>query len=156
MRGDFGRIELRRGANLQDNCVVHSRGDVDCVMEEDSHIGHGAVIHACRIGRDSLVGMNAVVMDNAIVGAGCIVGALTFVPAGMEIAERKVVVGNPARVVKDVSDEMLAWKTEGTALYQALPAALRRSLRPCEPLREPEPDRPAQMTGYRTWREARG
>jgi len=155
IRGDWGGVVIEDGCNVQESCTVHMFPGVTVVLEAAAHIGHGAVIHGARIGRDALVGMNAVVMDEAVVGAGCIVGALTFVPAGMVIPERKVVVGNPARVVKDVSDEMLAWKTEGTALYQALPAALRRSLRPCEPLREPEPDRPAQMTGYRTWREVK-
>jgi len=100
--------------------------------------------------------MNAVVMDNATVGAGSIVGALCFVPADMQIPERKVVVGNPAKIVKDVSDEMLAWKTEGTRLYQSLPAELRRSLRACDPLREIPADRPEQKTSYRTWRETAG
>ena len=155
IRGDWGGVVIEDGCNVQESCTVHMFPGVTVVLEAAAHIGHGAVIHGARIGRDALVGMNAVVMDEAVVGAGCIVGALTFVPARMVIPERKVVVGNPARVVKDVSDEMLAWKTEGTALYQALPAALRRSLRPCEPLREPEPDRPAQMTGYRTWREVK-
>jgi phenylacetic acid degradation protein len=141
---------------VQENCTVHMFPGVTVVLEAGAHVGHGAIVPGARIGRNALVGMNAVIMDNAVVGAGCIVGALCFVPAGMEIPERKVVVGNPAKIVKDVSDEMLAWKTEGTALYQALPAQLHRSLRPCEPLREPEPGRPAQMTGYRTWREVKG
>jgi phenylacetic acid degradation protein len=156
IRGDWGGVVIEDGCNVQENCTVHMFPGVTVLLEAAAHVGHGAVIHGARIGRNALVGMNAVVMDNAVVGAGCIVGALTFVPAGMEIPERKVVVGNPARVVKDVGDEMLAWKSEGTALYQALPAALHRSLRPCEPLREPEAGRPAQMTGYRTWREVRG
>lgn len=155
IRGDWGGIVIEDGCNVQENCTVHMFPGVTVVLEEGAHIGHGAVIHGARIGRNALVGMNAVVMDNAVVGAGCIVGALTFVPAGMVIPERKVAVGNPARIVKDVSDEMLAWKSEGTALYQRLPAQLHRSLRPCEPLREPEPGRPAQMTGYRTWNETR-
>ena len=153
IRGDWGGIVIEDGCNVQESCTVHMFPGVTVVLETAAHIGHGAVIHGARIGRNALVGMNAVVMDNAVVGAGCIVGALTFVPAEMVIPARKVVVGNPARIIRDVSDEMLAWKSEGTALYQALPAALARSLRPCEPLREPEPDRPAQMTGYRTWGE---
>jgi phenylacetic acid degradation protein len=155
IRGDWGGIVIEDGCNVQENCTVHMFPGVTVVLEEAAHIGHGAVIHGARIGRNVLVGMNAVVMDNAVVGAGCIVGALTFVPAEMVIPDRKVVVGNPARIVKDVSDEMLAWKSDGTALYQRLPAQLHRSLRPCEPLREPEPDRPTQTTGYRTWKETR-
>jgi phenylacetic acid degradation protein len=130
---------------------------VTVVLEAAAHIGHGAIVHGARIGRDALVGMNAVVMDNAVVGSGCIVGALCFVPSEMVIPERKVVVGNPARIVKDVSDGMLAWKREGTALYQRLPAQLRASLRPCEPLRELPADHAArtasQAAVYRTWKE---
>lgn len=140
LRGDWGAIEVGDGCNVQENCTVHMFPGVTVVLEAGAHIGHGAVIHGARIGRNALVGMNAVVMDNAVVGAGCIVGALCFVPAEMQIAERQVVVGNPARVVKDVSDEMLAWKSEGTALYQALPAQLHATLQATEPLREKPPD----------------
>ena len=97
--------------------------------------------------------MNAVLMDNATIGAECIVGALCFVPAEMQIPARKVVVGNPAKIVKQVSDEMLAWKSEGTALYQALPAHLHATLRACEPLREPPAERETRRKSYRTWKE---
>ena len=156
IRGDWGGVEIADGCNVQENCVVHMFPGVTVVLEESAHIGHGAVVHGARIGRNALVGMNAVVMDNAVVGAECVVGALTFVPAGMEIPARKVVVGNPARVVKDVTDEMVAWKTEGTRLYQALPARLYASLRECEPLREVPGGRKAQAMSYRTWRETKG
>ena len=135
---------------------MHMFPGVTVVLEESAHIGHGAIIHGARIGRNALVGMNAVVMDNAVVGAGCVVGALCFVPAEMVIPERKVVVGNPAKIVKDVSDEMLAWKTDGTRLYQGLPARLHASLRACEPLRELPPDRRVQHADYRTWKETKG
>ena len=151
IRGDWGEIVIEDGCNVQENCTVHMFPGVTVVLEAGAHIGHGAVVHGARIGHNALVGMNAVVMDNAVVGAGCIVGALCFVPTGMEIPERKVVVGNPARVVKDVSDEMLAWKTEGTRLYQALPAQLHRSLKPCEPLREVPADRARQAASYKPW-----
>ena len=151
IRGDWGEIVIEDGCNVQENCTMHMFPGVTVVLEAGAHIGHGAVVHGARIGRNALVGMNAVVMDNAVVGAGCIVGALCFVPTGMEIPERKVVVGNPARVVKDVSDEMLAWKTEGTRLYQALPAELHRSLKPCEPLREVPADRARQAASYKPW-----
>ena len=151
IRGDWGEIVIEDGCNVQENCTVHMFPGVTVVLEAGAHIGHGAVVHGARIGRNALVGMNAVVMDNAVVGAGCVVGALCFVPTGMEIPERKVVVGNPARVVKDVSDEMLAWKTEGTRLYQALPAQLHRSLKPCEPLREVPADRARQAASYKPW-----
>ncbi len=136
LRGDWGAIEIADGCNVQENCTVHMFPGVTVVLEESAHVGHGAIVHGARIGRNALIGMNAVIMDNAVVGAGSIVGALCFVPAEMQIPERKVVVGNPARIVKDVSDEMLAWKTEGTAHYQRLPAALHATLQPAEPLRE--------------------
>ena len=124
-------------------------------LEAGAHIGHGAVIHGARIGRNALIGMNAVVMDRATVGAGCIVGALAFVPSDMQIPERKVAVGNPARVTRNVSDAMLAWKTEGTALYQTLPGRFRESLVPCEPLREVPPDARQQDAVFETWHERR-
>jgi len=151
LRGDWGAIEIGDGCNVQENCTIHMFPGVTVVLEASAHVGHGAVIHGARVGRNALIGMNAVVMDNAVVGEGCIVGALCFVPAGMELPARKVVVGNPARVVKDVSDAMLAWKSEGTTLYQELPALLRETLRECEPLRERPTDRPAQTSGYKPW-----
>ncbi|NUQ11577.1 MAG: transferase hexapeptide repeat family protein [Gemmatimonadaceae bacterium] len=151
LRGDWGAIEIADGCNVQENCTIHAFPGVTATLEEDAHVGHGAVIHGARIGRNVLVGMNAVVMDHAVVGAGCIIGALTFVPNGMQIPERKVVVGAPARIVRDVSDEMLAWKTEGTRLYQRLPDMLRAGWAPCEPLREKPKDQPVQPAVYRTW-----
>jgi len=156
IRGDWGGIVIEDGCNVQENCVVHMFPGVTVVLEESAHVGHGAIIHGARICRNALIGMNAVVMDNATVGAGSIVGALCFIPAEMQIPERKVVVGNPAKIVKDVSDEMLAWKTEGTRLYQSLPAELRSSLHACDPLREIPPDRPEQQTTYKTWRQTAG
>jgi phenylacetic acid degradation protein len=155
IRGDWGGIVIEDGCNVQESCTIHMFPGVTVHLERSAHGGHGAVVHGARIGENALVGMNAVVMDNATVGAGSIVGALCFVPSEMQIPPRSVVVGNPAKVVKEVSDEMLAWKTEGTALYQALPARLRESLRPCEPLREVPPDRARQQMSYRTWKETR-
>lgn len=155
IRGDWGGIVIEDGCNVQEGCVIHMFPGVTVVLEPSAHIGHGAVVHGARIGRNALVGMNAVIMDNATVGAECIIGALTFVPSEMQIPARKVVVGNPAKIVKDVSDEMLAWKTEGTSLYQSLPDRLHRTLIPCEPLRELPADRRSQATGYRTWHETR-
>ena len=156
LRGDWGGIVLEDGCNVQENCTIHMFPGVTVVLEAGAHIGHGAVVHGARIGRNALVGMNAVVMDRAVVGAGSIVGALAFVPEGMEIPERKVVVGNPARIVKDVSDEMLAWKTAGTRLYQALPAELHETLEAVEPLREVPADRPTQAVSYRSWKDQSG
>jgi len=155
LRGDWGAIEIADGCNVQENCVIHAFPGVTVVLEEAAHIGHGAIIHGARIGRNALVGMNAVVMDHAVVGAGAIVGALCFVPEGMQIPERMLVVGIPARVLKPVSDEMLAWKTAGTNLYRSLPSRLHATLKPCEPLSEAPPDRPRQPAGYETWKQSR-
>jgi phenylacetic acid degradation protein len=153
IRGDWGGIVIEDGCNVQENCTIHMFPGVTVVLEAGAHIGHGAVVHGARIGRNALIGMNAVIMDNAVIGEGCVVGALTFVPAAMDVPPRKVVVGNPARIVKDVSDEMLEWKTKGTALYQALPNAMRGSCKECEPLRELPHDRPTQSAVLRTWQE---
>ncbi len=155
IRGDWGGVIIEDGCNVQEGCVIHMFPGVTVVLEQSAHIGHGAVVHGARIGENALIGMNAVVMDHAVVGAGCIVGALCFVPSKMEIPPRKVVVGNPAKIVKDVSDDMLAWKTEGTALYQALPERLFASLEAVEPLRELPTDRRMQQQVYRTWGETR-
>src|SRR5678810_491605 len=128
IRGDWGGVIIEEGCNVQENCTIHMFPGVTVVLETSAHIGHGAIVHGGRIGRNALIGMNAVIMDNATIGAECIVGALTFVPADMQIPDRKVVVGNPARIVKDVSDEMIAWKSQGTTLYQSLPKQLHDTL----------------------------
>ena len=155
LRGDFGGIIIEDGCNVQENCTIHMFPGVTVVLEAAAHIGHGAIVHGARIGANALIGMNAVIMDNAVVGAGSVVGALAFVPTGMQIPPRKVVVGNPAKIVKDVSDEMLAWKSDGTALYQALPARLHASLRVCEPLREVPAGRAVPSSTYRYWGETK-
>ena len=152
IRGDWGGIVIEDGCNVQENCTIHMFPGVVVTLEAGAHIGHGAIIHGARIGANTLVGMNAVVMDNAIVGSGCIVGALCFVPTDMVIPDRKVVVGNPAKIVKDVSDDMLAWKSDGTALYQQLPAAMRASWREVEPLREVPVNRPTQSALLKNWK----
>lgn len=156
IRGDWGRIVIEDGCNVQENCVVHMFPGITVYLHEGAHIGHGAVIHGSSIGKNSLVGMNAVVMDNVKVGEGCIIGALAFVPEGAEIPDRKIAVGNPAKVVKDVSDEMLAWKTEGTRLYQRLPSELHATLKACEPLLEIESDRPVHSADYLNWKKTKG
>jgi carbonic anhydrase/acetyltransferase-like protein (isoleucine patch superfamily) len=155
LRGDWGGIVVEDGCNVQEGCVVHMFPGVTVVLEESAHVGHGAVIHGARIGRNALIGINAVIMDNATVGEECIIGALTFVPSDMQIPARKVAVGNPAKIVKDVTDEMIKWKTDGTRLYQSLPTRLHASLKACDPLREVPPDRPHQKMSYRTWHETR-
>src|SRR4051812_24851703 len=136
IRGDWGEIIIEDGCNVQENCTIHMFPGVTVYLKEGSHIGHGAIIHGATIGKNVLVGMNAVVMDRVEVGDSCIIGALAFVPEGMQIPERKVVVGNPAKIIKDVSDDMLKWKSEGTKIYQALPKDMHDTLKPCEPLRE--------------------
>ncbi|MDZ7717177.1 MAG: transferase hexapeptide repeat family protein [Balneolaceae bacterium] len=151
IRGDWGKIVIKDGCNVQENCTIHMFPGVTVVLEESAHIGHGAIIHGAHIGRNCLVGMNAVVMDRVELGDECIVGALAFVPEGMEIEKRKLLVGNPAKVVKDVSDEMINWKTKGTELYQQLPSNLHNMLKECEPLREEPKDRPSQSKNYDTW-----
>lgn len=141
LRGDFGRIVLEEGSNVQDGCVMHGFANCDTVVEVDGHIGHGAVLHGCRIGRNALVGMNAVVMDNATVGSESIVAAMSFVKANMEIPPRSMVMGMPARIVREVSDAEIAWKNVGTAQYHELAVRSRETMREVEALAEPEPDR---------------
>lgn len=151
IRGDWGKIVIKDGCNVQENCTIHMFPGVTVVLEESAHIGHGAVIHGAHIGRNCLVGMNAVVMDRVELGEECIVGALTFIREGSEIPPRKLVVGNPGKIVKDVTDEMIQWKSEGTSLYQQLPGQLHKTLDECEPLREKPEDRPDQSENYETW-----
>ncbi len=155
IRGDWGQIIIEDGCNVQENCTIHMFPGTTVVLKEAAHIGHGAIIHGAQIGKNVLVGMNAVLMDDAQVGDNCIIGALTFVPAKMLIPERKIVVGNPAKIIKDISDDMIEWKTQGTKLYQQLPAELYATLKECEPLREVEPNRPKQQDVYKTWKQSK-
>jgi carbonic anhydrase/acetyltransferase-like protein (isoleucine patch superfamily) len=148
IRGDWGGIEIGDGCNVQENCTIHMFPGVTVVLEPGAHVGHGAVIHGARLGANCLIGMNAVVMDHVVVGSGSIVGAMAFVPERMEIPPRKIVVGNPAKIVKDVTDEMLAWKSQGTALYQALPSQMHQTWREVAPLREVPADRRTQPKTY--------
>jgi carbonic anhydrase/acetyltransferase-like protein (isoleucine patch superfamily) len=151
LRGDWGKIILEDGCNVQENCTIHMFPGTTVLLKAGAHVGHGAIVHGATLGKNCLIGMNAVLMDEAEIGDGCIIGALCFVPAKMIIPERKVVVGNPAKIVKDVTDAMLAWKTEGTKLYQQLPLACQDSLKECAPLTEVEVGRPTQDTSYKTW-----
>jgi carbonic anhydrase/acetyltransferase-like protein (isoleucine patch superfamily) len=146
IRGDWGEIVIEDGCNVQENCTIHVPQQVTVYLRESAHIGHGAIIHGATIGRNVLIGMNAVIMDFVEVGEESIVGALCLVPRGMKIPPRKMVVGNPARIMKDVSDERIALKEQGTKLYQALPGRLHRSLKPCEPLREAPKKRVMEAT----------
>lgn len=153
LRGDWGGIVIEDGCNVQENCTIHMFPGVTVHLEEGAHIGHGAIIHGAHIGRNCMVGMNAVIMDEVELGEGCIVGALSFIKAGEKIPERSLIVGNPARIVKKVSDEMIEWKTKGTQLYQQLPKACYESLQECEPLREIPKDRPPQEALYEVWEQ---
>ena len=141
LRGDFGRIVLARGSNVQDTCVIHGSPQLDTLVEEDGHIGHGAVLHACVVRRDALVGMNAVVLDEAEIGEQTIVAACAFVPAGTRIPARSLVAGIPAKVRRALSDDELAGKREGTLAYQELTGRCLASLRETPPLASVQPDR---------------
>lgn len=156
IRGDWGQIIIEDGCNVQENCTVHMFPGTTTILRKGAHIGHGAIIHGGVIGENCLIGMNAVVMDDVVIEDECIIGALSFVSAKMHIPRRSLVVGNPAKVIKEVSDEMIAWKTQGTALYQALPAECHATLIPCEPLEEPEANRPTQEKMYATWNAIKG
>ena len=134
IRGDFGRIIIKDGCNVQENCTIHMFPGVEVVLEENAHIGHGAIIHGSHIGANCLIGMNAVLMDNVVLGEGCIVGALSFIKADAVFDKRSLIVGNPAKKIKEVSDEMMSWKTEGTKIYQRLAADMLESFKICEPL----------------------
>ncbi len=155
IRGDWGGIVIEDGCNVQENCTIHMFPGVTVRLEAAAHIGHGAIIHGAHIGPNCMVGMNSVVMDNVILGAESIVGALSFIKAREVIPPRSLVVGNPAKVIKRVSDEMIAWKTKGTQLYQSLPADCHSHLKPCEPLRAVPADRPRQEALYETWEAIR-
>jgi phenylacetic acid degradation protein len=153
IRGDWGGIVIEDGCNVQESCTIHQFPGVTLTLKAGAHIGHGAIIHGATIGRNCLVGMNSVIMDNVELGDECIVGALSFIKAEEKIPARSLLVGNPAKIIKQVSDEMLAWKTKGTALYQALPSEMYASWKPCEPLREVPENRPSQELLFQTWKE---
>ena len=151
IRGDWGKVIIEDGCNVQENCVIHMFPGTTTTLKKGAHLGHGCVIHGAFIGENTLVGMNAVIMDEAKIGKECIVGALSFVSAKTTTQNRKIIAGNPAKEIKDVSDKMLNWKTEGTKLYQQLPKQCKSMLKACEPLREIEKNRPKQKINYQPW-----
>jgi len=153
IRGDWGEIILEDGVNVQENCIVHMFPGKSIRFRESAHVGHGAVIHGANLGRNCLIGMNSVIMDGAEIGNECIVGAMSFIKAKDLIPDRSLVVGNPARVVKQVSDEMIEWKTAGTKLYQQLPMDCFETLSEVDPLREIPENRPVQEDFYSTLAE---
>ena len=152
IRGDFGKIIIEDGCNVQENCTIHMFPGVTVFLHENAHIGHGAIVHGATIGKNCLIGMNAVIMDEVQLGEECIVGALSFVKAGQVIAPRSVLAGNPAKIIKQVSDEMMQWKNEGTKIYQNLATEMHTQWRECEPLREINNQTGIQTDSrYETW-----
>ena len=151
IRGDWGKIIIEDGCNVQENCVIHMFPGTTVLIKKNAHLGHSCIIHGGEIGENSLIGMNAVIMDNAVIGKESIIGALAMVPSKMNIPSRKIALGNPAKIIKDVSDDMIKWKTEGTKLYQQLPENCKKTLFECEPLRKVEKDRPTQEKKFKTW-----
>lgn len=149
LRGDWGQIIIEDGCNVQENCTLHMFPGVTVLLKDGAHIGHGAIIHGATIGKNCLVGMNAVIMDNVELGDGSIVGALTFIKQDEKIPARSLVAGNPGKIIRQVSDEMLNWKTEGTKLYQVLPKEMFDTWKECEPLREIPADLPLQTKDYK-------
>jgi phenylacetic acid degradation protein len=154
LRGDWGQILVADGCNIQENCVVHMFPGKSAEFAEGAHIGHGAIIHGAKVGKNVLVGMNAVLMDDVEVGENSIIGALSFVKANMVIPPKSLVVGNPAKIIREVSNQMIEWKTKGTKLYQQLPTDCHNSLKACEPLREVEENRPPKLENFfKTWED---
>ncbi|HEX4749781.1 MAG TPA: hypothetical protein VH302_09585 [Bryobacteraceae bacterium] len=150
LRGDFGRVILEQGSNLQDTCVMHSFPGMDTVVEQNGHIGHGAILHGCRIGNNSMVGMNAVIMDEAEIGEMSIVAAMAFVKSAQKIPPRSLVVGIPAKVLRELTNDEVAWKRRGTETYQKLAIRSLQTMKPAEPLRELDPNRPRiQSTDFK-------
>jgi carbonic anhydrase/acetyltransferase-like protein (isoleucine patch superfamily) len=155
LRGDWGRIIIEDGCNVQENCTLHMFPGTTVWLKEHAHIGHGAVIHGATIGKNCLVGMNAVIMDRVILEDECIVGALSFIKEAEVFEKRSLIVGHPAKKIREVSDEMIQWKSEGTALYQKLPAVMHSSWEETEPLREIPQNMELPSGGYKTWKETR-
>lgn len=153
LRGDWGRIIIEEGCNVQENCTIHMFPGVTVLLKESAHIGHGAIVHGATIGKNCLVGMNAVIMDGAELGDECIVGALCFIKQEEKIPPRSLVVGNPAKIIKRVSDEMIAWKSEGTKLYRQLPKHCFDTLKPCEPLRKETLQQPVFALHYQPFKK---
>ncbi|MGB3007183.1 MAG: transferase hexapeptide repeat family protein [Chitinophagaceae bacterium] len=153
LRADWGQIILEDGCNVQENCTIHMFPGVTVLLKEGTHVGHGAIIHGATIGKNCLVGMNSVIMDNVQLGDESIIGALTLIREGEIIPARSLVVGNPGKIIKQVTDEMIAWKTEGTSLYQALPAECFNSLKPCNPLTEGFQEKIMQDSPNTNWKE---
>ena len=155
LRGDFGKIIIEDGCNVQENCTIHMFPGVTVLLKENAHIGHGAIIHGATIGKNCMVGMNAVIMDNVVLEDECIVGALSFVKADQHIPARSLLVGNPARIIREIGDEMIEWKTEGTKIYHQLTEDMKKEWKVCEPLREVPDQKVKTDFDYKTWNETK-
>lgn len=153
IRGDFGKIIIEDGCNVQEHCVLHTFPGAKVVLHENAHIGHGAIVHGSTIGRNCLIGMNAVIMDEVVLEDECIVGALSFVRQGSHFEKRSLIAGNPAKKIKEVSEEMIGWKTEGTKIYQQLATDMLRHWKPCEPLRQKQ-ENDMQALKYKPWKKS--
>src|SRR5436189_491318 len=153
IRGDWGKIIIEDGCNVQENCTIHMFPGITVLLKENAHIGHGAIIHGATIGRNCLVGMNSVIMDNVELGDESVVGALTLIKEGEKIPSRSLIAGNPGKIIKQVSDEMIAWKTKGTELYQSLPAEIFATSKAVEPLKEIPAHHPQQDSFYSSWKQ---
>ena len=141
LRGDFGRIVVEEGANIQDTCMLHGFPGKDTVVGAEATIGHGAVLHGCVVGRGALVGMNCVVNDNAEVGEEAVVAALAFVKAEDKIPARSLAVGIPAKVIRTLSPQELRWKKDNMQLYQQLAVRSATTMQEVEALTEVEENR---------------
>ena len=153
IRGDWGQIILEDGVNVQENCTVHMFPGKAITLKASAHIGHGAIIHGAQIGRNVLVGMNSVIMDDAEIGDESIIGAMSFIKSGMKVSPRSLMAGNPAKLIKTVTDDMIAWKTMGTRLYQQLPKQCHETLKEVEPLKAVPENRTLQQGTYKTLKE---
>lgn len=156
LRGDFGKIIIGDGSNVQENCTIHMFPGVTVVLGENCHIGHGAIVHGATLGNNILVGMNSVIMDEVTIGDDCIIGALCFIKANEKIPARSMVVGNPGKIIKEVTNEMMAWKAQGTEIYQNLAQECQSSLVECTPLREELTDAAEQQKTYEMWHAIKG
>ena len=153
IRGDWGKIVIEDGCNIQENCIIHMFPGITVTLKKGAHIGHGAVLHGVNIGENCLIGMNAVLMDEVVLEKECIVGALSFIKAKSTFEKRSLIVENPAKKIKTISDEMIDWKTKGTKLYQELPKECFESLEICEPLRTIDENRPEHSKNYEIWKK---
>lgn len=155
LRGDFGEIIIEDGCNIQEHCMIHMFPGVTVHLNQNVHVGHGAIIHGAEIGQNCLIGMNCVIMDHVIMGSECIVGAMSFLKEGETFGVKQLIAGNPARVIREVSDEMIRWKSKGTALYQELAEEMHKDFSVAEPLRQVPSDWQVPNGNYASWNKTK-